>query len=129
VRLYLKLIAQVIATVLAAIATALFGDGSLDTSELINVGILGLGAVAVLGAGNLPAGVWQHTKGIVSAATAVLVLLSSLWTDGISPAEWAQLVLAALGALGVVVAPGPVVYSDPTAAGAAGAGLRPGPLV
>jgi hypothetical protein len=123
---YLKFAAQVAATVLAALATALFGDNNLDVPELINVGILGLGAVAVLGAGNLPAGVWAHSKGLVSAATAVLVLLSSVWTDGVSPAEWAQLVLAALGAVGVFALRGPQVYG-PDDLARASAAVREGP--
>jgi hypothetical protein len=58
---YLKFAAQVIATIISAVALA-FGDGQVSASEWINVVILGLGSVAVLGAGNLPSGVWSHTK-------------------------------------------------------------------
>jgi hypothetical protein len=57
----------------------------------------------------LPAGVWRYTKPIVAAASAVLVLWQSLASNGMVPAEWIQLVLAALGALGVLAAPGPKV--------------------
>ena len=107
---YLKFAAQVGATVLAAVVALLNGtDHQPGVSDWVNVAIVGLGAVAVLGAGNLPDGVWRYTKTIVAAATAVAVLLQSVLTDGISAAEWLQLALAALGALGVAGAPGPVV--------------------
>jgi hypothetical protein len=105
---YLKFAAQVIATIISAVALA-FGDGQVSASEWINVVILGLGSVAVLGAGNLPSGVWSHTKTIVSAATAGAVFLQSAITGGIDGAEWLQLVLAVLGALGVLAVKGPVV--------------------
>lgn len=124
---YGKFLAQVGATVLAALVPLLAGNHDIGPSEVVNIVLVALGAVAVLGAGNLPAGVWAHAKAIVAAATAVAVLLQSVITDGISAAEWFQLALAALGAVGVFAAPGPVVYADPLAAGSAGAGLRSGP--
>lgn len=106
-RNYQKFVAQVVATVLAALVPAL-ADGKLSTAEWVNVGIIGLGAVAVLGAGNLPVGVWQHTKTIVSVATAVLVTIASFLTGGLSTTEWIQIGMAALGAVGVFAVPGPV---------------------
>jgi predicted small integral membrane protein len=105
---YLKFFAQVFATALAALVAALYDD-RVDFGEWLNAGVLALGAVAVLGAGDLPAGVWRYTKPIVAAASAVLVLWQSLASNGMVPAEWIQLVLAALGALGVLAAPGPKV--------------------
>lgn len=106
--MYQKFIAQVVATVLAALVPAL-ADGSLSAAEWVNVGIIGLGAVGVLGAGNLPSGVWAHTKVIVSVATAVLVALASFLTGGVNLTEWIQIAMAALGAVGVVAVPGPKV--------------------
>lgn len=108
-QLYLKFIAQVVATVVAGIIAALGSDNHVTSSEWVNVAILALGAIAVLGAGNLPAGVWAHTKLIVSAATAVVVLLQSYITDGITGQEWLQLLMGALGAIGVFAVKGPVV--------------------
>ena len=129
--MYAKFFAQVAATVLAAIVPLLNGTAHPNGSDWVNVAIIGLGAVAVLGAGNLPAGVWKYTKTIVAAATAVAVLLQSAITDGISSAEWLQLALAALGALGVVVAPGPKVVEatrfDALQRGLGDAGLANGP--
>lgn len=122
---YLKFAAQVFATVLAALVAALVDD-RVDLSEWLNTGALALGAVAVLGAGDLPAGVWRYTKPIVAAASAVLVLWQSLGTDGMASSEWLQLGIAALGALGVLAAPGPVVY-DAAAVGRHAAALSDGP--
>jgi hypothetical protein len=106
---YLKFFSQLVATVLAALIPALTNDQTLGVDEIINVVIIGLGAIAVLGAGNLPSGVWALAKFWVSAATAVAVLLASVYTDGITMSEWIQLAMAALGALGVVAVPGPRV--------------------
>ena len=107
---YLKFIAQVVATILAAIYPALT-DGDFTVFEQINCLIIGLGAVSVLGAGNLPEGVWKYTKFYVSVATAVFVAIASFLSDGVTGAEWIQIALAGLGAAGVIVAPGPTVQS------------------
>jgi hypothetical protein len=123
---FVKFFAQIAVTVLAAVVPLLNGTDHPTGSDWVNVAIIGLGAVAVLGAGNLPAGVWKYTKSIVSAATAVAVLLQSAITDGVSSAEWIQLALAAAGALGVLAAPGPKVY-DAAALGRAASGLANGP--
>lgn len=105
---YMKFAAQVVATVIAAIIAALVDD-QIDLQEWLNTGVLALGAVGVLGAGNLPSGVWRHTKAIVAAASAVLVLWQSLASGGMTSAEWMQLAVAALGAVGVFAVPGPLV--------------------
>lgn len=107
---YLKFFIQVFATVLAA-AYPLVVDGNFSLEEQINCLIIGLGAVAVLGAGNLPAGVWKYTKFYVSIATAVFVALASFLTDGVTGAEWIQIALAGVSAAGVRAAPGPVLQT------------------
>lgn len=111
-RAYTKFIGQVLATGLAALIPSLT-DNVVSASEWVNVGILTLGSVGVLGAGNLPAGVWKYTKTYVSAATAGLVVLASFLTDGVSLTEWLQVVIAVLGSLGVFGVPGPKVYPTP----------------
>jgi peptidoglycan/LPS O-acetylase OafA/YrhL len=120
---YKKLAAQVLATVLAAVAAALAGDNHIDQSELVNIAILAFGAFAVAGAGDLPSGVWAHTKTYVAAATAALVFIQSALSDGggITTAEWFQCAVAVLGVLGVASVAGPKVK----AASVAGNG-RPG---
>jgi hypothetical protein len=132
VKLYLKAAAQVAATVLAAVVALLNGtDHQPGVSDWVNVVIVALGAVAVVGAGNLPTGVWSHTKTYVAAATAAAVALQSAVTDGVSSAEWLQIALATLGALGVFVVPGPKVVEatrfDALSRGLGDAGLRNGP--
>lgn len=108
-KLYAKFIANLFFVAVSALVAGLLDD-RIDTLEWINVGIAVLGAVGVLGAGNLPAGVWAYTKTIVAGATAGLVLLTSLLADGnITTAEWLQVALAVGGALGVYAAPGPRV--------------------
>jgi hypothetical protein len=92
-------------------SAALAGDNHVDSSEWTNVVILALGAVSVLGAGNLPAGVWRYTKALVSAATAGAVLAQSYLADGITTAEWAQIAVAVLTSVGVLAASGPRVVS------------------
>jgi predicted small integral membrane protein len=123
---YLKFAAQVAATALAALIAGLLDD-RLDFVEWLNVGVMALGSVGVLGAGNLPAGVWRYTKAIVAAASAVLVLWQSLASGGMTSSEWMQLAVAALGAVGVLAAPGPKVY-DAAALGRAASGLTNGPV-
>lgn len=110
---YGKFIGQVVATVLAAIVPALAGDGVVSSAEWLNVGILALGAVSVLGAGEFPEGVWKYMKTYVSAATAGLLVLASFWTGGVTTTEWLQVGVAVLGALGVTAAPGPRVLPQP----------------
>jgi hypothetical protein len=90
-------------------------DGSWGPASVtaLNIAILALGAISVLGAGNLPSGVWKYTKLYVSAATAGLVVLASFLTDGVTTTEWLQVGIAVLGALGVIAAPGPLVLPQP----------------
>jgi hypothetical protein len=110
---YMKFAAQIAASVLAAVVAALAGDNMVSNAEWINIAILALGAISVLGAGNLPSGVWKYTKLYVSAATAGLVVLASFLTDGVTTTEWLQVGIAVLGALGVIAAPGPLVLPQP----------------
>lgn len=108
-KMYGKFIAQVVVTALAALVAAL-ADDQVDTLEWVNVGIVALGAIGVLGAGNLPSGVWAYAKTIVASASAGLVLLTSLLADGvITGSEWLQVVIAVAGAAGVAITPGPRV--------------------
>lgn len=99
---YLKAVAAVVATVAAALSGVLT-DSVITAPEWINVAILGVGAAGVFTAPNVPGA--TYTKGILAVLTGVLVLLSSLITDGITSAEMFQLVVAGLGAVGVIAIP------------------------
>jgi hypothetical protein len=96
---YAKALAAVLAAVLAAIVPALSGDNQVDTSEWINVVILGAGAAAVFAAPNVPGA--RYTKLMLAVITAMAAAAASLVSDGISLTDWLQLALAALGAVGV----------------------------
>lgn len=100
---YAKALAAVVATVLSALVAALVGDAVITTVEWVNVAIAGTGAAAVFTAPNVPGA--RYTKSVLAVLTAVLVLLTSVITDGITSTEWLQLALAALGALGVYAIP------------------------
>ena len=100
---YAKAGAAVVATVLAGVIAALTGDGVIGAVEWINVAIVGVGALAVFAAPNVPGA--RYTKAVLAVLSAVLVLLVNLITDGITVSEWLQLGMAALGALGVYAVP------------------------
>ena len=109
---YLKFAMQVLATITAAVVAALQTGGPLTATTWTNVVIIGLGAVAVLGAGELPAGVWAHTKPIISAAVAGVVVIQSSLHSGLDTATILQAILAALGTFGIVAVPGPVLQQQ-----------------
>jgi lysylphosphatidylglycerol synthetase-like protein (DUF2156 family) len=111
---YLKTLAQLIATILVAIIAA-SADDRIDSIEWVNVIILALGTVSVLGAGNMPEGIWKRTKLIVSAATAGAVAAHTFLSAGLSLGltEWLQIGVAVLGALGVYAVKGPQVVPAP----------------
>jgi hypothetical protein len=108
--LYLKFFAQVAATVLSAIAAAMQA-GPLSATAWVNVVVIGFGAIGVLGAGELPSGVWAHTKPIVAALSAAVVVIETSLAGGFTAATIVQAVIAAFGALGILALPGPVLTS------------------
>lgn len=124
---YLKFATQVFFAAVAALVPALIDD-HIDAAEWINAALAAGTAISVLGAGELPEGIWSHTKTIVSGAMAGLTLLVSYVSDGgqITTTEWVQVGLAAAAALGVAFMPGPKVYTADTY-GKHAAGLKAGP--
>lgn len=102
---YGKALAAVVATIISAVVAALTGDEHVSAVEWINVCIMAVGAAAVFTAPNVPGA--RFTKSILAVLAAVLTLLASAITDGITTTEWLQMGLAALGALGVYAMPGP----------------------
>jgi hypothetical protein len=105
---YAKALAAVGAAALGALAAALTGDNHIDVSEWSNVILMTAGAAAVLAAPNVPGA--RYTKAVVAVVVALAAPAAlSLVTDGISWTDVWQLAAAALGALGVVSMPGPVL--------------------
>lgn len=110
--IYLKFFAQAAAALLSIGAAALAqANGTLSPLGWTNVLITGLGAIAVLGAGELPTGVWANTKVYVSAATVATVTLSSLISTDvhIAYAQWLQIAVAVIATFVVALVPGPTM--------------------
>jgi hypothetical protein len=103
IKTYGKSLAQVGATILAAIFAAGLGDGIISAAEWVNVAILAVGAAAVFTAPNVPGA--SHTKSVLAALTAGLTVLASAILGGVSTAEWYQIGAAVVGAIGVYAAP------------------------
>lgn len=111
---YAKMAAQVVATIVAAIIPLLMEGGYPDAQAWVNVAIVGVGACAVFVGPNVPYA--NVTKTVLSVLAAVLVLLNNVIPGGVSTAEWLQLLVAGLGALGVYVLPNAAAATQPPAA-------------
>jgi hypothetical protein len=118
---YSKALGMVVATVLSAVVPMLTA-GTLTAENWINVALVGIGAVSVAIVPNLTAGIGKYAKAAVAVASAVLTLLVSLLPGGLSTAEILQLVIAALGAVGVMALPAP---QHPAASSAPGPSAVP----
>ena len=90
--------------VVGVLVTALTDD-IITTAELVNVAIIGVGAVATYLAPNLPSGAGSVLKTIVAFIAAGLVALQSFLTGGITTSEWLQIAVAAFAGIGVYVVP------------------------
>lgn len=99
---FAKLIASVIGAGLAA-AVAAFTDNDITNVEKINIAIAVVTAASVFTAPNVPGA--MYTKSILAVLGAVLVFLTSAITDGVNTAEWLQVGVIALTALGVYAVP------------------------
>lgn len=100
-RKYTKAIVQVVVTILVALAAV--WTGGVTNMELVNVAIVGAGALGVFTAPNVPGA--AYTKGILAAITAGLVVLASAITGGVAFPELVQIIVAAAGAVGVFALP------------------------
>lgn len=96
-RAYTKFIVQAVIAVLVALAAV--WTGGVTPTEWINVSIVGVTALGVFAAPNVPGA--AYTKAILSALGAALVVLASAITGGISFPEMVQVIVAAAGAVGV----------------------------
>lgn len=95
---YLKLIVALVGAVVMSVAS-FATDNHVSTDEWIQVAIAGATALGVWAAANVPQFTWAKT--FVAVLLAVLNLLVSYITDGISTSEWLNLAVAALTAAGV----------------------------
>lgn len=97
-----KAIAAVAAFVLSAIVSSLT-DQRVDASEGVQIAIALVTAVGVYLVTDTPRYRWQKTA--VAFALAGLNVAASVITDGVTTAEWLNIVIAALGVLMIGVAP------------------------
>lgn len=103
-KLYAKSLLYVLLAIAGVLVTAL-ADSVVTTSELINVGIIGVGAVGVYVVPNSPEGVARFLKTAVAFVAAALVALASFLSDGITASEWLQIAVAAFAGIGVYIIP------------------------
>ena len=99
-----KMIVQLVAAVLAAVAPGIIVGQPLGLTGWINIIVLAAGAVNVFNAANLPH--WNIAKTIASAVAAVgVVLISALSDGGVTAGEWVQIIVALAGSGTVFAVP------------------------
>lgn len=97
---YWKLVVYVATAVIGGTGAALFDGHGITHAELANIAVLVITAISVYYATNSPTQPWAKT--VTAVLGAAVTILTSAWTDrNISPAEWQQIILAVLGAIGV----------------------------
>lgn len=101
---YAKSLLYIALATVGVLITALT-DNVVTIPELVNILIVGVGAVTVYLVPNLPTGAGQFLKTIVAFTVAGLVALQSFLSDGITTAEWLQIAVAAFAGVGVFVIP------------------------
>lgn len=101
---YGKVIPLILGVIILPVQQAL-GDDVFDTADKIRVGLAIVGAVVTYVAPNLTGGVAVVTKGLTSAAFAVLNGLTGWLVDGMTASDWWSLLIAAAVAAGVLVLP------------------------
>lgn len=100
---YKKAFVSALGVVLSVFLAALVGDGLIQPSEFANIVILGAGTASVAIAPNVPGS--KYVKSLLQALMAVATIVVSVYTGGISPAEWAQIGIAVATAFGVYQVP------------------------
>lgn len=103
VKKYAKAFMGALGLVLSVFLASVVGDGVIQASEYANMVILGAGAAGVAIAPNVPGS--KYVKLGLSALAAAATVLVSVYTGGISPAEWAQIGIAVATALGIYQVP------------------------
>jgi hypothetical protein len=111
-----KAVAQAIATILAGLVPFLV-DGHLTATETVNLFLLAFATVGVAVVPNLNAGTAKYAKGIIAIGVAVLTLLTTFLAEGtgFGSGQIIQLILAGLGAVGVIALPAPQYPAGPVA--------------
>lgn len=101
---YSKALIYIALAAVAFLVTAV-SDNQLTIEETLNLAVIVLGAVGVYLVPNLASGVGAYAKSGVAFLTAAIVALLSFLTDGVTLAEWLQVLLAAFAGIGVYIVP------------------------
>lgn len=101
--MYGKAIVAIVYAVAVAVQVAWGGDAHIEPDEWVQISIAlatALGVYLVPITSN-----YKWVKTAVAVVLAVLQALATVLLDGVEPNDWITLFLAAVGALGVLVAP------------------------
>jgi hypothetical protein len=101
-KVYAQALVAILGAVVAAVAAAVT-DGDFTSVEKVQVGIQATTAAMVWLAANVPT--FTAAKAVGAGVLAVLNLTVGLVTDGMQTADWWQLAVAIITALGVLAAP------------------------
>jgi hypothetical protein len=94
-----KAAVAVIGTVISVVVASFSGDNTISPQEWINVAISAATALAVYTAPNVPGA--HVTKFLLAILMAMLTLAVTLIAGGVTTAEWLQIAMAGLAAVGV----------------------------
>lgn len=100
---YSKLLVAALATVASALIAAFLPDSAVTGEEWVNVAIIGVSTIPTFYVANSAAA--PVAKTMVASATAILTLLASLITGGMTTTEWAQIAAAVVSAVLVWAVP------------------------
>lgn len=101
---YSKALIYIALAAVAFLVTAV-SDNTLTIEETLNLAVIVLGAVGVYLVPNLQAGPGAYAKSGIAFLTAAIVAVLSFLTDGVTLAEWLQVLLAAFAGIGVYIVP------------------------
>lgn len=98
-------IGKPLVTLATAVIMAIIGyldDQVISSMEWLLITVVALNAITVYIVPNLTGGLAKYTKAIVQLASAAVGALILVWANGVDTSEWLQVLVAALGAIGVV---------------------------
>jgi hypothetical protein len=104
IKQYAKALIYIALAAVSVLVTALTDD-VVSPEELVNVGIVGVGAIATYLVPNLPTGPGAYAKSATAFIVAGLIAVASALTGGITTAEWLQIGVAAFAGIGVYIVP------------------------
>jgi hypothetical protein len=114
-RQYFPILGLVLASVISVFVTA-STDNIITATELGNIVLALLGAIALYVVPRLPGSAGYYTKTAITVLTAIAQGVLSFMSDGITMNEWAQVALTVFAAVGVVATTKFVPETEPVPA-------------